>query len=105
MASNVSSKRKLCDHCNEFVSLRTYRQHVDLYFNKTSKKWVKCGYGSSTSGSDLDNDETERLMGDDDLDADQRIHIGNLPESAQQPPSYSQLRKHLLFLLLIISFT
>ena len=53
----MASKRKLCDHCNEFVSLRTYRQHVDLYFNKSSKKWLKCGY--ETSSSDVDDHQSE----------------------------------------------
>ena len=51
----MTSKRKLCDHCNEFVSLRTYRQHVDLYFNKSSKKWLKCDYHYESSGSDIDD--------------------------------------------------
>ena len=34
-----SSKRKYCEHCKEFVSFRTYRQHVDLYFNKRDMRW------------------------------------------------------------------
>ena len=33
----MSSKRKFCAHCKEFVSLRTYRLHADLYFNKDSE--------------------------------------------------------------------
>lgn len=33
----MTSKRKFCDHCKEFVTLRTYRLHADLYFNKASE--------------------------------------------------------------------
>lgn len=35
-----SSKRKFCDHCGEFVSARTYRQHVQLYYNYNKGQWV-----------------------------------------------------------------
>ena len=33
----MSSKRKFCDHCKEFVTLRTYRLHADLYSNRASE--------------------------------------------------------------------
>ena len=59
----MSAKRKFCDHCNEFVSLRTYRQHVDLYFNKSSKKWLKCG--NESSGSDVQLDDLDHHIEDD----------------------------------------
>ena len=34
-----SNKRKFCEHCQDFVSSRTYRQHLDLYYNKESGQW------------------------------------------------------------------
>ena len=34
-----SNKRKFCEHCQDFVSTRTYRQHLDLYYNKESGQW------------------------------------------------------------------
>ena len=37
MYSRMSSKRKFCDHCKEFVTLRTYRLHADLYSNRASE--------------------------------------------------------------------
>lgn len=32
----MASKRKFCNHCKEFVTLRTYRLHSDLYSNRAS---------------------------------------------------------------------
>ena len=37
--SMSSTKRKFCEHCQDFVSTRTYRQHLDLYYNKESGQW------------------------------------------------------------------
>lgn len=34
-----STKRKFCEQCQAFVSARTYRQHLDLYYNKESVQW------------------------------------------------------------------
>ena len=34
-----STKRKFCEHCQDFVSTRTYRQHLDLHYNKESGQW------------------------------------------------------------------
>ena len=39
MASRSSRKRRFCQHCQEYVSGRTYREHYDLYFNKSSAQW------------------------------------------------------------------
>lgn len=33
----MSSKRKFWNHCKEFVTLRTYRLHADLYSNRASE--------------------------------------------------------------------
>ena len=33
----MSSKRKFCDHCKEFVTLRTYRLHAHLYSIRASE--------------------------------------------------------------------
>ena len=33
----MSSKRKFCDHCKEFVTLRTFRLHADLYSIRASE--------------------------------------------------------------------
>ena len=34
-----STKRKFCEHCQDFVSTRTYRQYFDLYHHKESGQW------------------------------------------------------------------
>ena len=33
----MSSERKCWNHCKEFVTLRTYRPHADLYSNRASE--------------------------------------------------------------------
>ena len=35
----MAPKRRFCEHCEEFVSLRTYREHVTLYSNKKTDQW------------------------------------------------------------------
>lgn len=39
MASGASRKRRFFQHCQEYVSGRTYREHYDLYFNKSTAQW------------------------------------------------------------------
>ena len=35
------SKWRFCQHCQEYVSTRTYREHFNLYFNKETDQWQK----------------------------------------------------------------
>lgn len=35
------TKRRFCQHCQEYVSTRTYREHFNLYFNKETDQWQK----------------------------------------------------------------
>lgn len=59
-----SNKRKFCEHCQDYVSSRTYRQHLDLYFNKESGQWYRHESSDEESGhisnsvSDLDGNDT-----------------------------------------------
>lgn len=34
-------KRRFCPHCEENVSVRTYRDHFELYFDKEKDEWQK----------------------------------------------------------------
>ena len=34
-------KRRFCPHCKENVSVRTYREHFNLYFSKEKDEWQK----------------------------------------------------------------
>ena len=43
-------KRKFCDHCQDYVSLRTYRRHFDLYFNKEKEQWQRNDSSDEESG-------------------------------------------------------
>ncbi|XP_028415167.1 uncharacterized protein LOC114538216 [Dendronephthya gigantea] len=38
----MSEKRKYCGHCQEFVTLRTYRTHEKLFFIKETGIWKTC---------------------------------------------------------------
>jgi len=52
-----STKRKFCEHCQEFVSARTYRQHLDLYHNKETGQWnirEECSDEEKSDPVDLD---------------------------------------------------
>lgn len=35
----MERKRRLCDHCGEFVSHRIYRLHLSLYYDERCQKW------------------------------------------------------------------
>ncbi|XP_048578286.1 uncharacterized protein LOC125560596 [Nematostella vectensis] len=39
--ADFRKKRKYCEHCHQYLSLRTYRRHLSLYFDCKNKKW-KC---------------------------------------------------------------
>ena len=34
-------KRKYCGHCHEFLSIRTYRRHDNLFFEKGKRVWLQ----------------------------------------------------------------
>lgn len=38
-ANDLSKKRVLCNHCQDYVSKRTYYDHKRLYFDTRSQKW------------------------------------------------------------------
>lgn len=50
MATNLK-KRKFCEHCSDFVSIRTYRQHFDLFYNKDQGKWEENSDSSEDEGT------------------------------------------------------
>ena len=53
-----STKRKFCEHCQDYVSSRTYRQHFDLYYDKESGEWRK-QESSGEESSDLSASEND----------------------------------------------
>jgi len=56
----MSSKRKFCDHCKEFVTLRTYRLHADLYSINASEA-VYSSEEEEISRDDPDDFHVEHL--------------------------------------------
>lgn len=37
----MNSKRKYCEHCEDYVSLRAYKMHKIQYYNPATKQWSK----------------------------------------------------------------
>jgi hypothetical protein len=57
MADPKVEKRKYCGHCNEFVALRTYRRHEQLYFHTKECRWKKSHDSSDEElGGNCEND-------------------------------------------------
>lgn len=49
-------KRRFCQHCQEYVSVRTFRVHYDLYFNKRKNEWEKVESSDEENGLQTDGD-------------------------------------------------
>ena len=49
--SMSSTKRKFCEHCQDYVSARTYRQHYDLYYDKGRGRWYRQESSDEESGN------------------------------------------------------
>lgn len=49
-------KRRFCQHCQEYVSIRTFQAHYDLYFNKRKNEWKKFEYSDEENGLQNDAD-------------------------------------------------
>ena len=58
----VASKRKFCEHCEEYVTLRTHRLHADLYCHKTSEE-IYSSEEEEIAGDDFEDVNVDRNMG------------------------------------------
>ena len=58
----MASKRKFCEHCEEYVTLRTHRLHADLYCHKTSEE-VYSSEEEEIAGDDFEDVNVDRNMG------------------------------------------
>lgn len=54
------TKRRFCQHCREYVSTRTFREHYDLYFNRAKNEWEKIESSDEESGSQTEADSNTR---------------------------------------------
>ncbi|XP_028416158.1 uncharacterized protein LOC114539750 [Dendronephthya gigantea] len=68
----MSEKRKYCGHCQEFVTLRTYRTHEKLFFIKETGIWKTCVVSS--------DEEDEHSIRDDINDSSQDECEGKFPK-------------------------
>ena len=57
----MASKRKFCEHCEEYVTLRTHRLHADLYCHKTSEE-VYSSEEEEIAGDDFEDVNVDRNM-------------------------------------------
>ena len=58
----MASKRKFCEHCEEYVTLRTQRLHTDLYCHKTNEE-VYSSEEEEIAGDDFEDVNIDRNMG------------------------------------------
>lgn len=60
--------RRWCDHCEESLSLKTYKKHKKLYYNKETRKWIKKDEVAIAQGKGCNPHDTESppsLSGDE----------------------------------------
>ena len=58
----MASKRKFCEHCEEYVTLRTHRLHADLYCHKTSEE-IYSSEEEEIADDDFEDVNVDRNMG------------------------------------------
>ena len=90
--SPCREKRKYCGHCDDFVALRTYRNHVKLFYNTTEGRWNRTDESSS-------EDEGEK---DDTCNVNEE-HEGTV-HSLTMIHVYSHYLHHLIFAYLSLLF-
>lgn len=68
------TKWRFCQHCREYVSIRTHRGHFDHYFNKETDQWQniessdeECSAQAEARHNDLHNlsDTNQESLGGD----------------------------------------
>ena len=74
-ASNAAFKdrhqRKLCGHCNEFLSYSAYRSHKSRYYIASEQRWIRTTSSSGLCGTqDRGDPETNVVDVDDDPSMD-----------------------------------
>ena len=53
----MDSRRRLCPHCDESVSLKTYKAHRRMYYDSINDRWShRQVFTEQISSSDSDND-------------------------------------------------
>ena len=58
----MASERQFCEHCEEYVTLRTQRLHTDLYCHNTNEE-VYSSEEEEIAGDDFEDVNVDRSMG------------------------------------------
>ena len=70
----VHTSRRLCPHCNQNVSFKTYKAHRRLYYDSASDRWLgKAADGdsaSSTTEMSADGDLPPTSFGENSMELD-----------------------------------
>jgi len=85
----MDKKRRFCNHCNEFVTYRTYRAHYSLFYDEKKHKWQKSHINSS--GEDTDDDIDQNTVYDHELP------VNSLPERIGVEEEYTQGKNYYVF--------
>ena len=56
--------RKVCPHCGERLAPRTLREHTRLFFNASSRTWLKKRRVASSTEADAINTGTDGFLSD-----------------------------------------
>ena len=86
----MAPKRRFCQHCQEYVSLRTYREHSDLYFNKAKDNWQEIESSDeevSLQAAKVRSDLYDHDVNANPEDTDNRDEFHN--EAGSAPGTYS----------------
>ena len=52
----IQVRRRLCPHCDQNVSLKTFKHHRRLYYDSISDRWLEKGDNLATSTSEMPAD-------------------------------------------------
>lgn len=78
-------ERRLCNHCNEYLSFKTYKAHKRLYYNYSTDQWISIGKASH-SGNACDTDASGTSHEDPPTSFGECI---TFQESEEDPPMTS----------------
>ena len=82
-------KRRFCQHCQEYASTRTFREHYYLYFKRAKNEWEELESSDEESGLQTEaNSNTRNTTADIDQDSDS---YDDQDETRSLPGIYSTL--------------
>lgn len=58
-----SRKRKYhCPHCDNYLVKKTFKRHIELYFDDENEQWIQSGHGNDSEGFEDAESEFRELQ-------------------------------------------